>query len=138
MKIVIATAVYYPMINGVAVFSHNLAMGLAGRGHEVLVLCPSQTGKNYLRKEDGVQVQRLKSIDVNVYPDQINAVPPKKRFLGMDLPHLYYKHGLKVSVFPSREIKKALDRFQPDVEVERTYEDINAMRDPQLEAAKGL
>lgn len=26
----------------------------------------------------------------------------------------------------------------PDVEVERTYEDINAMRDPQLEAAKGL
>ena len=26
----------------------------------------------------------------------------------------------------------------PDVEVERTYEDINAMRDPQLDAAKGL
>ena len=26
----------------------------------------------------------------------------------------------------------------PDIEVERTYEDINAMRDPQLKKAKGL
>ena len=40
MKIVIATAVYYPQINGVAVFSHNLAVGLARRGHEVMVICP--------------------------------------------------------------------------------------------------
>ncbi len=115
MKIVIATAVYYPMINGVAVFSHNLAVGLARRGHEVMVICPSQTGKNYLRLEDGVRVQRLKSIDVKVYPDQINDVPPKKHFLGVDLPHLYYKHGLKVSVFPTREIRKILDKFKPDV-----------------------
>lgn len=115
MKIVIATAVYYPMINGVAVFSHNLAMGLARRGHEVMVLCPSQTGKNYLQMEDGVKVQRLKSIDIKVYPDQINDVPPKKHFMGIDLPHLYYKNGLKVSVFPAREVRKALDKFKPDV-----------------------
>jgi carboxyl-terminal processing protease len=26
----------------------------------------------------------------------------------------------------------------PDVEVERTYEDINAMRDPQMDKAKSL
>ena len=52
MKILIATAVYYPMTNGVAVFSHNLAMGLARRGHEVVVICPSQTKKNYTRNED--------------------------------------------------------------------------------------
>ena len=115
MKIVIATAVYYPMINGVAVFSHNLAVGLAKRGHEVMVICPSQTGKNYSRMEDGVKVQHLKSIDVKVYPDQINDVPPKKHFLGVDWPHLYYKNGLKVSVFPAREVRKALDDFQPDV-----------------------
>ena len=115
MKIVIATAVYYPMINGVAVFSHNLAVGLAARGHEVLVLCPSQTKKNYLRKEDGVTVQRLKSVDVKVYPDQINTVPPRKHFAGVDWPHLYYKNGMKVSVFPVRQVKKALDKFQPDV-----------------------
>ena len=115
MRIAIATAVYYPMTNGVAVFSHNLATGLAKRGHEVLVLCPSQTGKNYSRLEDGVEVVRLKSIDVKMYPDQINEVPPKKRFLGIDWPHLYYKNGFKVSVFPVREVKRALDKFRPDV-----------------------
>ena len=115
MKIVIATAVYYPMINGVAVFSHNLAEGLARRGHEVLVLCPSQTGKNYTKLEDGVKVDHLKSIDVKVYPDQISGVPPKKHFLGIDWPHLFYKNGFKVSVFPMKEVKRALDGFEPDV-----------------------
>ena len=115
MKIVIATAVYYPMINGVAVFSRNLAEGLAKRGHEVLVLCPSQTGKNYTRTEGGVKVHRLKSIDVKIYPDQINDVPPKKHFMGVDWPHLFYKEGFKVSVFPMNDIKKTLDRFKPDV-----------------------
>ena len=55
MKIAISTAVYYPMTNGVAVFSHNLAKGLAARGHDVLVLCPSQTGKNFTVEEDGVK-----------------------------------------------------------------------------------
>lgn len=115
MKIVIATAVYYPMTNGVAVFSHNLALGLAKRGNEVLVLCPSQTGKNYTRTEDGVKVCYLKSVEAKVYPDQIHAVPEKKSFLGIKWPHLLYKHGFRVSVFPAPEVKKILDAFHPDV-----------------------
>ena len=107
MKIAIATAVYHPMINGVAVFSHNLAMGLVARGHEVLVICPSQTGKNYTRTEDGVKVCRLKSIQAKVYPDQIHEVSEKRK--------LWYRHGFRVSVFPKREVKRALDEFKPDV-----------------------
>ncbi len=107
MKIVIATAVYYPMTNGVAVFSHNLAVGLARRGHDVMVLCPSQTGKNHTLVMDGVKVVYLKSIQAKVYPDQIHPVPKKKR--------LFYRHGFRVSVFPQREIRKALDKFKPDV-----------------------
>mgnify|MGYP002528201958 CR=1 FL=1 len=79
MRIAIATAVYYPQINGVAVFSHNLAMGLARRGHEVMVLCPSQTGKNYSRTIDGVKTVFLRSIQARVYPDQIHTVPAKKK-----------------------------------------------------------
>ena len=106
MKIVIATAVYYPMTNGVAVFSHNLAVGLARRGHDVMVLCPSQTGKNHTLVMDGVKVVYLKSIQAKVYPDQIHPVPKKKR--------LFYRHGFRVSVFPQREIRKALDKFKPD------------------------
>lgn len=103
------------MINGVAVFSHNLAMGLVRRGHEVLVLCPSQTGKNHSVREDGVEVRYLRSIDAKVYPDQINPVPAKKHIFGHELPRLWYRKGFKVSVFPAIEIKKALDDFCPDV-----------------------
>ena len=115
MKILIATAVYYPMVNGVAVFSHNLAAGLSKRGNEVVVVCPSQTGKNYTRTEDGVKVCHLKSVQAKVYPDQIHDVPAKKKFLGKELPHLFYKHGFRVSVFPKREIRKIMDGFKPDV-----------------------
>ena len=115
MRIVIATAVYYPQINGVAVFSHNLAVGLASRGHEVMVICPSQTGKNYTRLIDGVKTVYLKSIDIKVYPDQIHKTPKKKKLLGIKLPKLIYKHGLRVSVFPQHEVRKVLDEFEPDI-----------------------
>ncbi len=115
MRIAIATAVYYPQINGVAVFSHNLAMGLARRGHEVMVLCPSQTGKNYSRTIDGVKTVFLRSIQARVYPDQIHTVPAKKKLLGLELPHVFYKNSFRVSAFPQREIKKSLSKFCPDV-----------------------
>ncbi len=114
MRIVIATAVYHPMINGVAVFAHNLAMGLVSRGNEVVVICPSRTGKNYVLMEDGVEVHYLRSVQVKVYPDQIHDVPDKKTFLGVKLPTLY-RHGFRVSVFPAIEVRKILDDFLPDV-----------------------
>lgn len=115
MRVLIATAVYYPMVNGVAVFSHNLATGLAQRGNEVVVICPSQTGKNHSKIEDGVKVHYLKSTQARVYPDQIHDVPAKKKLLGKEMPHLFYKHSLRVSVFPARQIKKIMKAFKPDV-----------------------
>ena len=115
MKIAIATAVYYPQINGVAVFSHNLAVGLAERGHEVMVICPSQTGKSYEEVVDGVRVVYLKSVEAKVYPDQIHPVPERKKVAGLRMPRLIYKHGFRVSVFPAREVKAVLDGFLPDV-----------------------
>ena len=115
MKIVIATAVYYPQTNGVAVFSHNLANGLVKRGHEVMVICPSQTGKSYTEMIDGVKTVYLRSIDVKVYPDQIHEIPERKKVLGIKVPKLFYRKGFRVSVFPQIEIKKALSEFKPDV-----------------------
>ncbi len=115
MRIVIATAVYYPQVNGVAVFSHNLACGLAARGHEVLVICPSLDGKSHRESKDGVQVQYLKSVDVKVYPDQVHKVPEKKQIWGIEWPRLFYRHGLRASVFPSRKIAQVLDEFRPDI-----------------------
>ncbi|MBR2709467.1 glycosyltransferase [Candidatus Saccharibacteria bacterium] len=129
MKIVIATAVYYPMINGVANFSHHLAEGLARRGHQVLVITPSQTGKNYSEVTNGVRTEYLNSIQLKLYPDQIHGADdegidvraevekelPRHRFWRGKLHFPWYRHGLRVSVFPRSEITRILDDFCPDV-----------------------
>ena len=115
MKIVIATAVYYPMTNGVAVFAFNLASGMARRGHDVMVLCPSQTGKGHVEIQDGVKVVYLKSKKMHLYADQLHPIPPKKKLLGKELPHVYYKNGFWISALPAHQVKKALDKFKPDI-----------------------
>ncbi|MBR5418808.1 glycosyltransferase [Candidatus Saccharibacteria bacterium] len=117
MKVVISTDIYYPMINGVAVFSRNLAAGLSKRGHDVLVLAPSTDGDFKIEKdpEYNFQVARLSSMRIHVYPDQINKVPEAKKVLGVKLPKMFYKNGLNVSLNPSSEIRKVLDEFQPDI-----------------------
>ena len=117
MKIVISTDIYYPMINGVAVFSRNLASGLSKRGHEVMVLAPSTTGKFSIRtdKKYGFKVARLTSAKMHLYPDQINKVPEEKNIMGVKIPRLVYKNGLNVSYAPYLEIKKILDKFKPDI-----------------------
>jgi len=117
MKVVISTDIYYPMINGVAVFARNLAGGLQRRGHEVMVLAPSITGDYGVEKDEefGFTVVRLSSNKMHLYPDQINDVPEAKKLLGMKLPQLFYKDGLRVSYMPYFEIKRVLNKFKPDI-----------------------
>ena len=117
MKIVIASDIYYPMTNGVAVFAHNLAVGLARRGHEVLVICPSFTGKAHKNRREipGLTTAYLTSIRFPFYPDQIHKVPKKKEFLGVELPRLVYKNGIWASINPVFEVRKLLNEFKPDV-----------------------
>ncbi len=117
MKIVVSSDIYYPMINGVAVFSRNLAAGLSKRGHDVMVLAPSITGEFSVEKDEeyGFTVVRLSSSKMHLYPDQINKVPEKKDILGVKMPQLVYKNGLHVSFAPYFEIKRVLDEFNPDI-----------------------
>ena len=122
MRIAITSDLYYPMSNGVAVFAHNLAKGLAKQGHEVMVICPSFTGKPHRTKRDGVTTVYLRSIRFPFYPDQINAVPEGKKILKMKMPRLAYRHGLWITVDPYPELKKALKKFQPDVIHNQTAE----------------
>ncbi|HEY8992893.1 MAG TPA: glycosyltransferase [Candidatus Microsaccharimonas sp.] len=91
MKILIASDLHYPTINGVATFGRNLAMGLAARGHEVMVIAPSQTSK------------RFKEVDVNYVVVRTASVP--------FLPY----QNFRVSPTPGREVKKAILEFDPDV-----------------------
>ncbi|MBR3220576.1 glycosyltransferase, partial [Candidatus Saccharibacteria bacterium] len=119
MKIAIASDIYYPMTNGVAVFAHNLANGLAKAGHEVMVICPSfkKGGKAYreIDKDSGVVTMHLKSMRFHLYPDQINKVPEKRKLLGLPMPRLVYKHGIWFPLKPYDELEEILNEFQPDV-----------------------
>ena len=115
MKIAIVSAVYYPMTNGVAVFAHNLAEGLAKKGHEVLVVCPSFTGRKHQVKRGNLTISYLKSVRMPFYPDQIHEVPKRKKFFGYEMPKMFYRRGIWISPTPYREVKRILKKFQPDV-----------------------
>lgn len=91
MKILIASDLHYPTINGVATFARNLAKGLADRGHDVLVIAPSQTGKKY------------KEVDGN---------HPIIRTVSVPFP---FYQNFRISLNPAREVKKIIDDFDPDV-----------------------
>lgn len=118
MKIAICSDIYYPMTNGVAVFAHNLANGLAARGHEVIVICPSFNGEKHRKKDRKTKVTThyLHSIRFPFYPDQINEVPKNPELLGVEFPRIFYKKGIWwAAPTPYSEVKKILDKFQPDV-----------------------
>jgi glycosyltransferase involved in cell wall biosynthesis len=91
MKILIASDLHYPTINGVATFSRNLARGLAEHGHEVLVIAPSQTGK------------RSKEVDGNhVIVRTVSVIFP-------------FYQNFRISLNPAREVRKIIKDFDPDV-----------------------
>lgn len=91
MKIAIAADLYWPTINGVATAVRTLAQGLAEKGHDVLVLAPSQSGKPGTEKDGKVTIARLRSVPFSFY------------------------QNFKISLAPGLEVKKALDDFEPDV-----------------------
>ena len=127
------------MTNGVAVFAHNLALGLIERGHEVMVICPSFDGKFHIdietaeggaktvgrglrsvervmkRPDKGVKTVHLTSIRFPFYPDQLHKVENRKEFLGAELPRLAYRHGIWAAPYPYPEVRKVLKKFCPDV-----------------------
>jgi len=91
MKILIASDLHYPAINGVATFSRNLAIGLADRGNEVQVIAPSPTGKKW------------KEVDGNHIIVRTVSAP------------LPFFQNLRISLAPGREVRKAMHEFQPDI-----------------------
>ncbi|HEX4662175.1 MAG TPA: glycosyltransferase [Candidatus Saccharimonadales bacterium] len=91
MRIVIASDLHYPTINGVATFGRNLAQGLAEKGHEVIVIAPSQTGKKHHEVDKNYTIMRTAS-----------------------LPFPFYQN-FRISISPYDEVKKIIEEFQPDI-----------------------
>lgn len=91
MKILISSDLYWPTVNGVSTAARTLAMGLADRGHEVLVIAPSQTGKKYKEVDGNYTVARTASIPFPLY------------------------QNFRICLYPYREVKKIIKDFNPDV-----------------------
>lgn len=93
MKILIAADLHWPTINGVATFSRNLAQGLADRGHEVVVIAPSQRRSGRPHEE----------VDVNYVIKRTASVP------------FPFYQNFRISLAPQMEIRRIFQEFQPDI-----------------------
>lgn len=93
MRIVIAAETFPPDVNGAARFAHRLAVGLAGRDHDVHVICVDPVGAARTEQVDGITVHRLRS----------HRTPFHKTF----------RIGLPWQV--SKDVRVLLDRIQPDL-----------------------
>lgn len=91
MKILIAADLHWPTINGVATASRTLAKGLSDRGHEVLVIAPSQTGRGYEEYDGNYLIKRTRSV-----------------------PFPFYQN-FRISPTPQMEVRKIIRDFKPDV-----------------------
>ncbi|HTI26817.1 MAG TPA: glycosyltransferase [Kutzneria sp.] len=68
MRVVIGADTYPPDVNGAATFAARLAVGLAERGHDVHVLCPSTNAHAGRATAGGVTVHRISSMGTPVHP----------------------------------------------------------------------
>ncbi|MBI3261271.1 glycosyltransferase [Candidatus Berkelbacteria bacterium] len=93
MKIIIGSVSFYPNISGVAIAAQLLARSLASRGHEVRVIAPAQTRKNYVERANaaGITVHRLAAI-------------PNPLRRGFFIPYL-----------PKRHVARIVHEFKPDI-----------------------
>ncbi len=92
MRILIAGVTYSPTLNGQAIFTTNLAEGLAKHGHEVLVVFPANQFISLPQVQNGVQLMPLKSV-------------------SLELIH----EGTYVPFYFEQALIRILKDFQPDV-----------------------
>jgi 1,2-diacylglycerol 3-alpha-glucosyltransferase len=88
----IAGQTYDPKINGPGVFTLHLAEGLARRGHEVMMLTPSNRRRAYGSLVNGVRVRAISAISLAPLYREVYVTPR-----------------------PSRQVGLLLDRFQPEI-----------------------
>lgn len=74
-RVLIAGDTYPPDVNGAGYFTHRLAAGLAERGNDVHVVCPSPTGPAVVEHRDGVTVHRLRSRPLLLHPTMRFVLP---------------------------------------------------------------
>lgn len=89
MRIVIVNDQHWPMRSGCAQASRTQALGLAARGHEVMVMAPSLSRHNEMDRDKNYEIVRIRSFK--------------------------FRNNLRVSVVLDREVKRVLRDFNPDI-----------------------
>ena len=90
MRIAYLTQSYPPMISGAALVVEQLAKGMAGSGHKVLVIAASDTSSTYLTEDRNLTVLRLKSV------------------------HNPQRVGQRFTPYSRRSVTNALHKFKPE------------------------
>lgn len=79
MRILISGITYHPRLDGQAIFTVNLAEGLARRGHQVTAMFPSKDGRGFSRERNGVHLEGVHSIKLtSIHPDLDVPIPSAK------------------------------------------------------------
>jgi 1,2-diacylglycerol 3-alpha-glucosyltransferase len=92
MQILIVETPQYIAFHGQAIFTINLAEGLAKRGHEVLALVGSERGQAYQSQRNGVQIEAVNTLSLKAFhPDS-----------GLPL-------------FSMKAVRRAFETFKPDI-----------------------
>lgn len=68
LRVLIGADTFPPDVNGAANFADRLARGLARRGHDVHVVCPSATGRPTTESDGEITTHRLTSLRTPVHP----------------------------------------------------------------------
>jgi 1,2-diacylglycerol 3-alpha-glucosyltransferase len=92
MRILIAGTTYYPAVNGQAIFTLNLAEGLARHGHEVIMITHSMREKPYKIIRNGVKIFGVRSISLT-----------------------RWNPGAYLSLFPGEPVHQVFRSYKPDV-----------------------
>lgn len=93
LRILLGADTFAPDVNGAATFCERLAYGLAGRGHQVHVVCPGTTSRSRGSLVDGVRVHRVGAYRTPFHPTFRVCLPWRAE----------------------REVAGLLERVEPDV-----------------------
>jgi glycosyltransferase involved in cell wall biosynthesis len=85
LRLVIGADTFPPDVNGAARFAQQLAGGLAARGHEVHVICPSDQGPARTEVIAGVTVHRIRSYRTPYHPTFRISLPWQAKAAAADL-----------------------------------------------------
>jgi glycosyltransferase involved in cell wall biosynthesis len=83
MRIVVITDLYPPMIGGVPTITHELALDLSNRGHQVWVIAPSDQARTVRESVRNLHIHRFASFEWPTYANLRIALLPVARIYAL-------------------------------------------------------